>query len=160
MSYQRFGRTLFVDALVENMLAEIKASTRPNRPYESFPAPRLTHAEQATQCLTRADDPLRSTLANRTAPDHTATEADRTLTSIATMLGWGNVPPRHMLESEIAALKARAKRTDHTALIAKLEQAQVYLVDQEGGPSDLHACLDAQEAVYGAITALRGEAQP
>jgi len=34
--------------------------------------------------------------------------AERTLASIAAMLGWGNVPPRETLEREIAALKHRA----------------------------------------------------
>lgn len=34
--------------------------------------------------------------------------AERTLKSLATMLGWGNVPPRETLERDIAELKARA----------------------------------------------------
>jgi hypothetical protein len=41
--------------------------------------------------------------------DRAKTAAERTLKSIATMLGWENVPPQHVLEAEIAALKARAK---------------------------------------------------
>lgn len=32
----------------------------------------------------------------------------RTLRSLAAMLGWGNVPPQHVFEAEIRALKARA----------------------------------------------------
>jgi hypothetical protein len=35
-------------------------------------------------------------------------EAERTVKSIATMLGWENVPPREILEREINVLKARA----------------------------------------------------
>jgi hypothetical protein len=35
-------------------------------------------------------------------------ESERTVRSLATMLGWVNVPPRHILEAEIRALKARA----------------------------------------------------
>lgn len=34
--------------------------------------------------------------------------AERTVASIAAMLGWGNVPPRETLERDIAALKSRA----------------------------------------------------
>lgn len=37
--------------------------------------------------------------------------AERTLASIATMLGWMNIPPQHVLEAEIGALKARAEAT-------------------------------------------------
>jgi len=48
-------------------------------------------------------------------------------------------------------------KPDHTALIAKLEQAQVYLIDQEEESSDLHACIHAEFAVDEAITALRGD---
>lgn len=33
--------------------------------------------------------------------------SNRILKSIATMLGWVNVPPQHIIEAEIAALKAR-----------------------------------------------------
>ena len=36
-----------------------------------------------------------------------ADEYERTIASIATMLGWDNVPPRDVLERNIAALKAR-----------------------------------------------------
>lgn len=35
-------------------------------------------------------------------------DAERTVASIAAMLGWGNVPPRETLEADIRALKARA----------------------------------------------------
>lgn len=35
-------------------------------------------------------------------------DPERTLKSLAVMLGWENVPPRHILEAEIRALKARA----------------------------------------------------
>lgn len=38
----------------------------------------------------------------------TSESAERTLQSIAAMLGWENMPPRETLEREIAALKARA----------------------------------------------------
>lgn len=41
-----------------------------------------------------------------------AMEAERTVASLAAMLGWGNVPPRDTLERDIAALKARAARVD------------------------------------------------
>lgn len=37
-------------------------------------------------------------------------EAERTVASIAAMLGWGNVPPRETLERDINALKARAQK--------------------------------------------------
>lgn len=37
-----------------------------------------------------------------------AEEAERTVASIAAMLGWRDVPPRETLERDIAALKARA----------------------------------------------------
>lgn len=37
-------------------------------------------------------------------------DAGRALRSIATMLGWVNVPPQHIFEAEINALKARASR--------------------------------------------------
>ena len=40
-----------------------------------------------------------------------ATDAERTVASIAAMLGWMNVPPRHVLEADVAALKARALRS-------------------------------------------------
>lgn len=39
--------------------------------------------------------------------------AARTLKSIAAMLGWINVPPQRIFESEIAALKARARADNH-----------------------------------------------
>jgi ABC-type transporter Mla subunit MlaD len=48
----------------------------------------------------------------------------RTVASVAMMLGWGNVPPQDTLERDIAALKARV--ADATALRARdaqLEQA-------------------------------------
>lgn len=35
-------------------------------------------------------------------------DAERTVASLAAMLGWGNVPPRDVLERSVAALKARA----------------------------------------------------
>lgn len=41
-------------------------------------------------------------------PAHPTTEAERTVASIATMLGWMNVPPREMLEADIRALNSRA----------------------------------------------------
>ena len=56
-----------------------------------------TIAEIEAEFARRSDSP--------TAP----TDAERTLTSIATMLGWMNIPPRHVLEAEISALKALAK---------------------------------------------------
>ena len=37
-------------------------------------------------------------------------EAERTVASIAAMLGWMNVPPRDTLEADIRALKARAMK--------------------------------------------------
>lgn len=35
-------------------------------------------------------------------------DAERTLTSIAAILGWGNVPPQHVMEQEIKILRDRA----------------------------------------------------
>lgn len=40
--------------------------------------------------------------------DTTLSEDARTVKSIATMLGWMNVPPRHVLEADIRGLKHRA----------------------------------------------------
>lgn len=37
----------------------------------------------------------------------TQADAQRTLDSLAVMLGWGNTPPRHIFEAEIRALKAQ-----------------------------------------------------
>lgn len=44
-------------------------------------------------------------------------EAERTVASIAAMLGWMNVPPRDVLERDIAALKARVKDEPLTRLV-------------------------------------------
>jgi hypothetical protein len=51
-------------------------------------------------------------------------EAARTLASITAMLGWMNVPPRHIFEAEIRAMKARiqtipAMQEQHTADLAQ-----------------------------------------
>lgn len=43
------------------------------------------------------------------APQAQGESSERTLRSLAAMLGWGNVPPRHIFELEINALKAMAK---------------------------------------------------
>ena len=43
-------------------------------------------------------------------------EAKATIKSIATMLGWMNVPPRETLERSVAALKARTRATLDEAL--------------------------------------------
>lgn len=58
--------------------------------------------------------------------------AGRSVYSIATMLGWANVPPLHVLEAEIRALKARAAagRTPPCAsLTAQVEQLQRFQMD-------------------------------
>jgi len=54
-----------------------------------------------------------------------AGEAQRTVKSIATMLGWDNVPTRRALEMSLSALKARvrtveAELNDADAEIARL----------------------------------------
>lgn len=46
---------------------------------------------------------------SQTQEERPASEAERALRSIATMLGWENVPPQQVLEAEIRALKARAQ---------------------------------------------------
>ena len=51
---------------------------------------------------------------------HMPESAERTLRSIATMLGWGNVPPRETLERNIAALKARASSSAPPVDVAAL----------------------------------------
>lgn len=58
------------------------------------------------KCLncTSLEEQLQEAMAARDA-------AERTVKSIATMLGWMNVPPQDVLEAEIRALKARAART-------------------------------------------------
>lgn len=45
-------------------------------------------------------------------PAPRVSEAERTVASIARMLGWMNVPPRETLEDDIRALLARARRKD------------------------------------------------
>lgn len=53
-------------------------------------------------------------------------DAQRTVESIAMMLGWMNVPPRETLEADIRALKARAQLASPSpsalALAEQLEQ--------------------------------------
>jgi hypothetical protein len=44
------------------------------------------------------------------------TEAERTIASIAAMLGWMNVPPRETLEADIRALKARVQASAATEM--------------------------------------------
>lgn len=44
-----------------------------------------------------------------------ATQAERAIKSVATMLGWGNVPPQETLERDINALKARADKAEADA---------------------------------------------
>lgn len=47
--------------------------------------------------------------------------AERTLVSLATMLGWGNLPPRETLEREISELKHRARVVCICAAIRTME---------------------------------------
>jgi hypothetical protein len=65
----------------------------------------------------------------------------RTVASVAMMLGWGNVPPQDTLERDIAALKARV--ADATALRARdaqLEQALTAVHAQFGPRAHRYGC--------------------
>ena len=55
-------------------------------------------------------------------------EAERTIASLATILGWMNVPPRHVLEAEIRALKGRAARSQEEKVNAELLAACKHVV--------------------------------
>ena len=77
-------------------------------------------------------------------------EAERTLKSLATMLGWGNVPPRETLERDIAALKARAD-----ALAAA--EARVLALTQSLQSAELRVdrAMERAEAAEAALATLQ-----
>jgi hypothetical protein len=75
---------------------------------------------------------------------------ERTVKSIATMLGWENVPPQHVLEAEIRALKARASGAPRQPSEEALEAA-VAVYDNEKNeypPEDMSPMREALKAAY------------
>jgi hypothetical protein len=74
--------------------------------------------------LAVADKKNQHSLVNNICPDHRDKQqgkpclaceienAERIIKSIATMLGWLNVPPLRMIEGDISVLKERAQRAD------------------------------------------------
>lgn len=73
------------------------------------------------------------------------TPADRTLKSLATMLGWVNVPPQHIFEAEIRALKARVADLSLRVERAEQELAEERRVSRED-PCEQRAERYAMEA--------------
>jgi hypothetical protein len=62
---------------------------------------------------------MRALLASAPSAPQPESEAERTVRSLATMLGWMNVPPRETLEAEIRALKARSTNDFYRDLLGK-----------------------------------------
>jgi hypothetical protein len=95
---------------------------------------RLNHEDQIRYLTAERDDLARKlavadkknqhSLVNNICPDHRDKQqgkpclaceienAERIIKSIATMLGWLNVPPLRMIEGDISVLKERAQRAD------------------------------------------------
>jgi hypothetical protein len=105
---------------------------------------RLNHEDQIRYLTAERDDLARKlavadkknqhSLVNNICPDHRDKQqgkpclaceienAERIIKSIATMLGWLNVPPLRMIEGDISVLKERAHRAD--AAEAKVREVQ------------------------------------
>lgn len=101
--------------------AEICAETFPHDPTHAL-AKRVIAAEEELRA--RAALPL----------DTKLSEAERTVKSLATMLGWINVPPRETLEAEIRAMKARIKELARPSGAAEksMEEARSRSPQQDG----------------------------
>jgi hypothetical protein len=96
---------------------------------------RLTaERDELARKLAVADKKNQHSLVNNICPDHRDKQqgkpclaceienAERIIKSIATMLGWLNVPPLRMIEGDISVLKERAHRAD--AAEAKVREVQ------------------------------------